>query len=729
MSGKGGWQGIPDAVSYTPLQGAGQSADPAFETKTGDPNYPVPANWPDIQVAARNLKVNPGALTNAATNLKSMSQELQSWLTNQAGTTALAVGQMGNWPAAAQLSDAVNKTVVGVQSLVTELQTAHENTVQGLVQSASTYVDADQSTASAVKHLATASQGWTVSAGGASPQHNNPFLGDNLTPQQQATAQRLINMNMGGGSQQWNTQPIDITTKQTKQLSVPVTTNVPFQPDTSYNNLNYDQINGLIKQPSPTAILDAANSYGSLVGTLTDMTGKLAGTAKTLSENWGGSGAVTALSNIQMLHQTTTDLQANVYSAGEAMQNYGAVLPSFQANLTPAPSTKVPMNSKADLELAMGTIDDRVITANTAARQQMAALNGHIQASYNAMPAQLNANLPAAPKPQSPSRTPGGPNGTGGGVVLPPGSGTTGSPPGSTVPPSGTTPPTGTTPTPIKVASTSPPNTTSPTGTPPVTTPTTPPVTTPVVPPVTVPSTSGLGVPGNDSTSDTGLGDTALGETGDSGLTDIPGLGGLGASGLLNGGSGASDGLGADGSSGLVGSDGTTGLAGDTTALPGDEAVGFPGMGMMGMGGFGGSSGTGSAGRVRQSWESEDDGLWDPAGDGAFAADLPGIGGDGMIGTLGPGASATAFSAADDIGAGGAFGPGGGFLAGGGYGGASGSAAAEADSAADDGMFPFMGGAGAGGGQDRESRQRQAWMNEDTDVWANAEPGIPPVIG
>jgi len=49
--------------------------------------------------------------------------------------------------------------------------------------------------------------------------------------------------------------------------------------------------------------------------------------------------------------------------------------------------------------------------------------------------------------------------------------------------------------------------------------------------------------------------------------------------------------------------------------------------------------------------------------------------------------------------------------------------------AAEGGMFPpYMGAPGAVG-RDQDGRSRQTWMNEDPDIWNDADRGVPPVIG
>jgi hypothetical protein len=57
----------------------------------------------------------------------------------------------------------------------------------------------------------------------------------------------------------------------------------------------------------------------------------------------------------------------------------------------------------------------------------------------------------------------------------------------------------------------------------------------------------------------------------------------------------------------------------------------------------------------------------------------------------------------------------------------AGSSAMDAEGVAGQGMTSFPMGGGASGQQDKE-RQRQAWMNEDEDIWGLPKDNIPPVI-
>jgi hypothetical protein len=142
----------------------------------------------------------------------------------------------------------------------------------------------------------------------------------------------------------------------------------------------------------------------------------------------------------------------------------------------------------------------------------------------------------------------------------------------------------------------------------------------------------------------------------------------------------------------------------------------FGGMGMGGMGGLGGG---GSQARTRQSWTSEDQALWNPPGEAALIGSGGGFGGDGMIG----GDPAGGIGGLPETG----FGTEGSLVSGGSVGGAAGEFGATGT--AEGGMFPPLTGGAGLGNQDQNGRARQAWLNEDVDIWADSEHGVPPVIG
>jgi uncharacterized protein YukE len=718
--------GSSNSVQYTALPGAGYSA--GTPSRGGRPNYPDPANWSSPTVSSQNLVADTDALRGVAKNIHHLADTVSGALKAWEGPATEAATGMGTWPAAMQMSDAVSKTAAGVKSFVSDLVEAHTTIATNITSSADNYDDTEQTNATLSKQIqrqivagAGTASGWKVAAGGVT-QHVNPYYGDNLTPQQQAMATRLNSMDGGSDQQVWNGQ-YDITSKQTKTDGVSLTQDVSFQPDTSYQNMTFSQINGYIQQTKPDAVAAGADAYGKLVGALTDATGVLASNAQTIADNWGGTNAVNAVSHIQMLHQTATGLQANSYDAGEALNYVAPQLAAAKANPTPAPPTTLSGSQAFSTHTGLDPYDSNLGVANYNAQTQMAALNGHIATAYNAMPTQLQKNLPPPAKTAKPAVTTsvGTPGGTGG---LPGPGGTGTLPPGTgTVPPIGTTvPPTGKGPT-LSGTGPVPPTTTVPPVTTPAPTPTTGTTPSPVLPTLpTTPTPGSTGDPGDPG--DPNLpGDPAGSVPGEPagsvpGETDIPlprSLTGLGGTGTGTGSDGVADELpGTAGSSGIT-SPSLSSTDGAVTTPETGTGSEFP-MGGMGMG-MGGGSGGGQS-RSRQSWQSEDSDVWDPADDAVFS----GGSGTGMIGTE------AAF-------AGGGFGTAdsGAFSSGSGYSGMPGSAgpgSAYGAGATDSGEgFPMMGGGLGGGQRNNSERQRQSWMQEDADIWDNSDRDVPPVIG
>jgi hypothetical protein len=142
-------------------------------------------------------------------------------------------------------------------------------------------------------------------------------------------------------------------------------------------------------------------------------------------------------------------------------------------------------------------------------------------------------------------------------------------------------------------------------------------------------------------------------------------------------------GSGLSGAPGLTGGPGFGGPgAGGLTPVP--ALGGLPGGGLPGGGAFGGPKGAGLAG---------ESGLGGPKGTGLSGEGAGGVNPEG--------------AAAGDA-----------------------AAAGAQDGAAAEGMNGFpMGGAGSGQGSEKE-RKRDAWMNEDDDIWGlNEVSAVPPVIG
>jgi uncharacterized protein YukE len=644
-----------------------------------------------------------------APNLSRMGSALNEVATK--ATSAAAAGPAIAaipWGPVQTLSSAVSTAHTAITGYTGGLAVAHDANATNLKTAADIYDDADSTVANNSK---TPLQGlqttWQSNPASATAKQTTLVMygggGDtsaNITASQYSDVMRAVD-HMPGGAALMN-QPSWPQNAKGKTYQVPVSEqNWPHASADIPSTVTLSDLQTLLSPSNIGAVQQAATVHEQLSQTLGEAANNLQSLGPQIASSWKGSGAVGMVTQVQSMYQTAQGLQQNAAATSQTLNWYGTVLQSFAGGLP-------------QLSQQLQTPGLTATQKNTLTQQYLQQMNPYVQTAYYNLPPSVNSTvLPSKPGSASGHSTGsssgsgsglpgtgslGGVGSTGGGGGASGGGGT-----GGTLPP-GTTP--------ISVASTVPPVTTTSTTTPPVTT---PPVTTPpTVPPVTMPAIPG-GSSGSGSTSDDGVGDTGLGDSGvgsDGGLTDFPGVGGLGTSSAL--GSGNGSGVGADDG---VGTTGDVGLAGDGVGTPTEGLTGFPGMG--GMGGLGGA-GTGSTGRVRQAWESEEDGVWDPAADGAFAADAPAFAGDGMIG------------AADGLGAGGVFGPSGSF-AGGGFGGASGSAAAaDSTTAGDEGMFPFMGGgagAGAGGGQDRNGRQRQAWMSEDADVWEPGDNGVPPVIG
>ena len=642
--------------------------------------YTVPAAWGNIPVSGQDLIVHMDVLRQVASKLHGLASTLQSaiasWDTNAAG----AQGAFGNWWAAGILTNVVGRAHAGVGAFSNDLRQAHSDTATRLTMSADKYDAAEQHITSLI-NVSTDPSATIVESGG-----NNiaadPGYGQNWTPTQRAAYEHAMRMN--GNSPNWTG-------------TYPVVEGTSFGANACYY-YTWQEVQALLAATNPGAIIAAGQAYLDLSSQLTSVTGQLVGHGQTLAQNWGGPTAVTAVSQIQQLHQTATDMQANTYSAGVALKWYGPVLLAFKNSVPQPTSTHQAAQTAAD----------------QAANQHMNALNGHIQTAYYNMPGAVNKNLPPALAGTGGSGTSGGvgtggggggnvPSVSGGGAAGGAGTMPSGSP-GPSVsginPSTPAPPPAGPIP-----SGPQPPGTTLSGGFPP------PPVTTPVgsgpggptPPPVSNPGGGGGGmgvlppVPaGGGGGGITGIGTGTGGRGGAPGEDPIPGEPGSGfPGGEFPGGGGLPPGIGTIGTIGgqpgpigevsgfgeaptigptgvITGGQGS--LPGEDLAASGDAAMGegmagpggFPMMGMGGMSG-GGQSGIG---RDRASWTTEEDGTWGPdaasGADGAMAE-------DGMPG-----------------------------------------------------MMPFAG-ASSGKGQDR-NRSRHAWMSEEDDLWGTGQPTVPPVI-
>jgi hypothetical protein len=685
------------------MSGNSGTSVPSVSSEPSYTGYTQPANWSSPAVSGQNLMVHTGTLRSVASQLGQMADKLQSALSGWQSAAQAASAGAGSWPTAQALAHVMGNAYTGVQQFTSQLQQAHSDMAKRLGMSADRY-DSNEQDLTLLANRSTAAGSMIVGAGG----NNTPVV---PTPAQARVLDLEHHTEGPGDNENW-------------QATFPITENAAFVQG-STAGYSWQQVKSLLEATDPAAITSAGAAYQTLSGALTDVSGQLAGQGGQLSGDWGGSTAVTAVSQMQQLWQTASDLQANTFSAAATLSWYGPVLQSFKDN----PPTMTPAQGKNGKPPAQSAVTAASNAADQAAQQHLAALNGHMQTAFYNMPPVVNKNLPPGltsnggsnPAPATTGGGGGGltgggmPSGTGGGSgvpgvasphvgqlpggTTPPGGTSVGSmPPGSTPPgdhlSGGTSPVTTTGPLPVGSSGPGPVSTMPPpgsgTGPGPIGMPP------PPGPGGTGPGSTGSGgepVPGGGETTPGGSGDPVpgAGETmpglpggvmpggPGGGLAGEPGPGGLGGVGTV----GDPDpdlvglgtpGIGPDGV--ITGPGGALGASGDELAASGGALGGEAGgQGMMPMMGMpGGASGQGGLGRARDSWTSEDEGTWGPDAAAGGAAD---------------GADATA-----------------------------------------DGMFPGMmplGGTGGGQGQDKD-RFRQAWMAEDEDVWGAGQPAVPPVI-
>jgi hypothetical protein len=636
-------------------------------------SYSQPANWQDPSVTGQDLVVQRDVLRQVASEISALAGELQGAISGWRGLASDATAAVGAWPEAQQLGAGIGRSSSGFGQYSGELRQAHSDTGTRIRISADRYDATEQANVS----LANASNdpSATIVEGGGNNVPVDPGYGKNWTPAQQeayARTQRLINMT--GGQEVWTG-------------TFPITEDAAFlQAGTA--QYTWQEVQSLLGATDPGAISAAGAAYGQLSNKLTDVASKVAGYGHTLAGNWGGSTAVTAVSQVQQLYQTAADMQANAWQAQHALTWYGSVLSAFKTNL-PQPASSHPAD---------------VAAANQAATARMAALNGHIQTAYNAMPGAVNKNLPpplggtgGGNRPATAGTAGGSGGGLTGGAGSPAGAG--GGPAGSSgsgAPGAGSFPSPGSTPSPGTGTAPSPGSVPVPTshlaGVGPG-----PGGTAPGPPGGSPPGGSPGGVPGGSTPGGPGgvVPPTVPGGPSPGGDGTVPGDGAVPGGGAVPG-DGAVPGGGAfPGGSGPGGESGDPlpgGPGGLASSEPGAAAGDPPGFGAGGPGGpgapgetsastaldsarlpMGGSPGGGAAGsemdRVRDSWTTEDDGTWGSEGGGPGG---PGEAGDPFFMPVGPG----------------------------------------------------------GNGQGREQdRLRQAWMAEDDDLWGALEPAVPPVIG
>ncbi|HEV2377924.1 MAG TPA: hypothetical protein VGS19_37910 [Streptosporangiaceae bacterium] len=617
-------------------------------------SYTQPANWQNPVVYGTDLAVHRDVLRQVASEIGALAGELQAAIGSWQPNAAAAAGAVGAWPEAVQFDKVIGRSSGGFGEYSGNLRDAHSDTATRITISADRYDSAEQANVTLVNASYTAS-GIVIENGG-----NNvpldPGYGQNWTPQQReayARTQRLINMN--GGQQNWTG-------------AYPITDGAGFAMGKAATGYTWQEVQALLGATDPAAVSAAGAAYGQLANKLSDVAGKVAQHGQTLAANWSGATAVTAVSQVQQLYQTAADMQANAWQAQHALTWYGSVLSAFKANL-PQPASSHPVD---------------VAAANQAAQQRMAALNGHIQTAYYAMPAVVNKNLPprlggsgggapvssgaghsagpangggsgAGPMPSGGS--PGGPGAPGSGFGAPP----PGGGPPSSAPPVTSPPPVsrvagaGPGPGPVPPGGPNPGGTIGGSGGGPV----------PGGPGVgAVPPPVPGGAPGPEG-SPSGGGGTAPGEGGLPGGDPVP-VGSVPVVGSPGGVAGTGSSLGSTGAvsadpAGSAGSavSGGPGMAGEAGAGNVPEGAMFP------MAGSAGGGGAGTADRTRESWMPEDQGVWGSE-DGVAGAGEPA----GLFMPVGP-----------------------------------------------------------GGGQSHEQeRARQSWMDED-DLWGAREPAVAPVIG
>lgn len=341
-------------------------------------SYQQPQNWASPAVSGRDLIVHRDVLRQVASDLAQMADELQATLSAAGAQAAPAAAAAGRWPAAQQFAAAMTRAHAGVTEFTGQLRQAHADMARRLTTSADRYDAAEQQISSLIRAATDPSA--TIIGSGGQDTPVQPGYGQNWTPAQRAAYYRIQHIeNMPGNSgPSWTG-------------TYPITEDDGFAQGGS-GGYTWQQVRSLLAGTDPAAISAAGAAYGQLSSTLTSISSRLAGHGQTLAANWGGSTAVTAVSQVQQLYQTAADLQANTWSAQQAMAWYGPVLATFRGSL-PQPATSHPADVQA---------------ANQAAQQRMAALNSHIETAYYQMPAVVNKNLPP------PLASSGGPAGSGG---------------------------------------------------------------------------------------------------------------------------------------------------------------------------------------------------------------------------------------------------------------------------------------------------------------------------
>src|SRR5579875_3765345 len=266
--------------------GPNVSSEPSF---TG---YTQPANWSSPAVSGQNLVVHTSTLRSTASALGAMADtlagELGAW---QSAASAAAAGA-GNWPAAQALAKVMGNAYTGVQQFTSQLQQAHSDMAKRLVMSADRYEN-NEADLTALANRSTAAGSTIVGAGG----NNTPV---DPTPAQARVLALEHHMEMPGDNENW-------------QATFPITENAAFSQG-STSGYSWQQVKSLLEGTDPGAITNAGQAYTRLSNTLKSAADMLSQHGGQLSGDWGGSTAVTAISQVQQLWQTAADLQANTFS-------------------------------------------------------------------------------------------------------------------------------------------------------------------------------------------------------------------------------------------------------------------------------------------------------------------------------------------------------------------------------------------------------------------------------
>src|SRR5215472_14726254 len=294
-------------------------------------SYTPPANWGSPAVTGHDLMVQRDVLRQVASEISALAGELQDAITGWNGLASSAASGVGAWSEAQQLGAVIGRSSSGFGQYSGELRQAHSDTGTRIRISAERYDTTEQTVVS----LANASHdpSATIVESGGNNVPVDPGYGKNWTPQQQevyARTQRLINASDGG--EVWNG-------------TFPIGAAAGFQ-QAGTAGYTWQQVRNLLAGTDPGAISAAGSAYGQLAGKLTEVASKVAGLGSALAGSWGGSTALTAVSQVQQLYQTATDMQANAWQAQHALTWYGSVLGAFKANL-PQPATNHPTDVAA----------------------------------------------------------------------------------------------------------------------------------------------------------------------------------------------------------------------------------------------------------------------------------------------------------------------------------------------------------------------------------------------